>query len=123
MTSSPTNEPESDRCAIAREPERLRAEEAAIDVSDARQHVETGSAEQGRFDQVTPGVVDISGRAGDVDRLRALEAAKHTVAALAPAEVRAARACRGTPQAGPTHRFIGERAGRPGAGSAAGELS
>ena len=59
----------------------------------------------------------IAGLTGGMDQLRAVQAAKHALATLTPAEVRAALAYRRTMQPGPAHQS-GHPSGRP-----AGELS
>ena len=110
-----TNKPTSDRSGASRGPRRL---EVVKDMTDTQMD----AAEQGRSVQEISQLFDIAGReneviaglAGGMDQLRAVQAAKHALATLTPAEVRAALAYRRTLQPGPG----GRGAGRP-----AGELS
>lgn len=64
----------------------------------------------------------IAGLTGGMDQLRAVQAVKHALATLTPAEVRAAmayrRAYRRTMQPGPANQSVGHPSGRP-----AGKLS
>ena len=55
----------------------------------------------------------IAGLTGGMDQLRAVQAAKHALATLTPAEVRAALAYRRTMQPGPAKLSAGQPSGRP----------
>lgn len=101
--------------------------EVVKDMTDTQHTIGMDAAELGRSVQEISQLLDIAGRegeviaglAGGVDRLRAVQAAKHALATLTPAEVRAALAYRRTQQPGP----IGQSAGQPRAGRPAGELA
>lgn len=119
MTNEPKSQRSGDRSRASRGPRRL---EVVKDMTDT-QHTIGMDAEQGRSVLEISQLFDIAGReseviaglAGGMDQLRAVQAAKHALAKLTPAEVRAALAYRRTLQPGP--------ANQPGAGRPAGELS
>ncbi len=123
MTNEPKSQRSGDRSRASRGPRRL---EVVKDMTDTQHTIRTGAGMetgQGRSVQEISQLFDIAGReseviaglAGGMDQLRAVQAAKHALAKLTPAEVRAALAYRRTLQPGP--------ASQPGAGRPAGELS
>jgi hypothetical protein len=124
MTNRPTNKPTRDRSGASPGPRRL---EVVKDMTDTQHTIGMDAAEQGRSVQEISQLFDIAGREGEVivglaggmDQLRAVQAAKHALATLTPAEVRAALAYRRTQQPRPARQSAGQlSASRP-----AGELS
>lgn len=114
-----TNEPErvrsSDRSRTSHGPRRL---EVVKDMTDT-QHSSGTDTEQGRSVQEISRLFDIAGRegeviaglAGGIDQLRVVQAAKHALAKLTPAEVRAALAYRSTLRPGTPGEPGARRAG------------
>ena len=123
MTNEPNNKPASDRSRASRGPRRL---EVVKEMTDTQHTIGMDAAEQQRCVQEISQLFDIAGReseviaglTGGMDQLRAVQAAKHALATLSPAEVRAALAYRRTMQPGSANQSAGQPSGRP-----AGELS
>ena len=122
MTTEPNNKPASDRSRASSGPRRL---EVVKDMTDTQHTIGIDAAEQQRSVHEISQLFDIAGRdseviaglTGGMDQLRAAQAAKHALATLTPAEVRAALAYRRTMQPGAANQS-GQPSGRP-----AGELS